>query len=561
MTQIDSILPPRSRAWQHAVVAFGRLDSRRVHVHRSTVLITMLAMASVPIASAQDAPPPPQPAAAPSGPQPFGANLFGGNYAGQREDGINPEYTILSGDRVMVNAWGAVTINDVFIVDTQGNIFLPGIGPVHLQGVKNGELTDAVRGAIGRVYRGSFGVYTNLLTASPVAVFVTGGVTRPGRYAGIPSDSVLFFLDQAGGIDNEGGSYRNVKVLRQGNELAAVDLYEFLLNGQIPSMQFEDGDTVLVGQRGPQVRVEGAGSTVLVEMTGDTFTGAEVLAVVGARGRANEVTVRGMRDGHPSLRSISRAALQTESLHDGDTVAFREDGRTDQILVRLEGEYRGISQLAVVRGSRLIDVLNHVNVDPNLANTGAVHIRRRSVAEEQRRTIHDSLDRLERSAVLGLSDTTGEAEIRVREAELVRQFVQQAREVEPLGRVVTSTAGVQLNIVLEEGDTIVIPGHTNVVNIGGEVNVTQAMMYRPDLSVRDYVRMAGGYTNRAATNAIIVIRPNAEVMIAPPDTLIGPGDQILVPPRIDRKQFQAAIDISRIIYEIAVATSVFLRVL
>src|SRR5690606_7403409 len=133
-----------------------------------------------------------------TGPLPFGANLFAGSYAAQRENGLNPDYRILPGDRVMVNAWGAVQINDVFPVDTQGNIFIPTVGPVALAGVLNGALTDAVRAAIRRVYRGEFGVYTNLLTASPVAVFVTGGVPRPGRYAGIPNDSVLFFLDQAG---------------------------------------------------------------------------------------------------------------------------------------------------------------------------------------------------------------------------------------------------------------------------------------------------------------------------------------------------------------------------
>ncbi len=537
-----------------------RSDSRGVRF----VVIAGAILLLAPHASAQEAPPPAQAEAAaeePSGPQPFGANLFTGAFAAQREDGINPDYQIMPGDRVMVNAWGAITINDVFAVDTQGNVFLPGIGPVPLAGVRNQDLTQTVRAAISRVYRGNFGVYTNLLTASPVAVFVTGGVRRPGRYAGIPSDSVLFFLDQAGGIDPEMGSFRDVKIIRQGQPLAELDLYDFLLRGTLPNPQFADGDTILVGRRGPTVLVEGmVPEPTLVEMTDEGFTGADVLAVVPSGARANEVTVRGIRGQEPFLRSQPVPSFQDTTLSDGDVLTFREEGRADRILVRLDGEHVGPSLMSVRRGTRLIDLLNYVRVDPGLANTGAVHLRRQSVAREQRRAILESLDRLERSAMLALSDSRGEAEIRVREAELVRAFVERARTIQPLGRVVTASAGHQLNVLLEEGDTIVIPQDTNVVRISGEVQFAQAVMYRPDLTVRDYVRMAGGFTNRADTGAVIVIRPSAEVTIGESDMRIRPGDEIMIPPEIDNKFFQNAIDLSQVIYQIAVAASVVLRI-
>lgn len=525
--------------------------------------VSLLVLAPATAGAQETAPGVESPPAAegPEGPQPFGANLFTGAFAAQREDGINPDYQIMPGDRVMVNAWGAVTINDVFGVDTQGNIFLPGIGPVTLAGVRNEDLTRTVRAAISRVYRGNFGVYTNLLTASPVAVFVTGGVRRPGRYAGIPSDSVLFFLDQAGGIDPEMGSYRDVRIIREGQPIAELDLYDFLLRGTLPTPQFADGDTILVGRRGPTVLVEGmVAEPAFVEMASESFTGEDVLSVVPSGARANEVTVRGMRDSEPFLRTQDMSSFRQSMLRDGDVVTFREEGRADQILVRLEGEHIGPSLMSVRRGTRLIDLLNYVRVDPELANTAAVHLRRQSVAREQRRAILESLDRLERSAMLALSDSRGESEIRVREAELVRGFVERARAVQPLGRVVTASAGHQLNVLLEDGDTIVIPQDTNVVRISGEVQFAQAVMYRPDLTVRDYVRMAGGYTNRADTETVIVIRPSAEVSIGDSDTPIRPGDEIMIPPEIDDKVFQNAIDLSQIIYQIAVAASVLIRI-
>ncbi|HJL14949.1 MAG TPA: SLBB domain-containing protein, partial [Sandaracinaceae bacterium LLY-WYZ-13_1] len=495
------------------------------------------------------------------GPRPFGANLFAGTYAAQRENGLNPDYRILPGDRVMVNAWGAVQINDVFAVDTQGNVFLPTVGPIHLAGVRNADLTDTVRAAIRRVYRGDFGVYTNLLTASPVAVFVTGGVPRPGRYAGIPNDSVLFFLDQAGGIDPDAGSYRTVRVIRQGQAVAEMDLYEFLLEGTIATPQFEDGDTILVGRRGPTVEVHRPDATdVLVELDPDApMTGRQVLAVVSGGARTTAVTLRGMRDGTATARTLTPAALAHTPLHDGDILTFREDVQPDFIVVHLEGEFRGPSALAVRRGARLLDLLNFVPVDPELSRTGAVYIRRDRIAREQRQALQDSLDRLERTTMLALSDTNNEAQIRVREAELVRAFVERARDVEPLGLMVTSSAGRQLNVLLQDGDTVVIPPATNVVHVVGEVRIPHAVMYRPDLNVHEYVAMAGGYSLRANRDRVIIRRANAEIEVGDWNTPIHPGDQVMIPPSVDDKFVQNGIDLAQVVYQIAVAASVVLR--
>lgn len=504
--------------------------------------------------------PPPPEVEPPSGPAPFGANLFTGAYAAQREDGLNPDYTILPGDRVMVNAWGTVTINDVFAVDSQGNIFLPGIGPVHLAGVRNADLTDHVRRAIARVYRSQFGVYTNLLTASPVAVFVTGGVLRPGRYAGIPSDSLLFFIDQAGGIDPEAGSYRRVQIIRQGSPVAEIDLYDFLLHGQLPNPQFTDGDVILVGRRGPSVELQRAGhDPVRIELLAETIRGEELFEIVPRGPRMTAVTIRGMRDGQPTIRTLATDEFERAIVRNGDVIAFREDLQSDTIVVHLEGEFLGPSELAVRRGSRLLDVLNYVPVNPALARTDAIYIRRPEVAREQQRALHETLDRLERTTFLALSDTVGESEIRVREAELVRRFVDRARNVVPLGRMVTTSSGRQLNVLLSDGDVIVIPSRTTVVRVVGEVQIPHAVQYRPDLSVLDYVQMAGGFSSRADIGRYLIVRANAEIEVGRNDVQIQPGDEIIIPPAVDDKWLQSGIDLAQVIYQIAVAASVVLR--
>jgi protein involved in polysaccharide export with SLBB domain len=501
----------------------------------------------------------PAPGAAP---EPFGSRLFTGNFLRTRQDGLNPDYVVMPGDRVQVNTWGAVEMSTVLVVDAQGNVFLPNVGPIQVAGTKNAELTAKVKAGLSRVYARNFEVYTNLMSAKPVAVFVTGGVARPGRYAGVPSDSVLFFLEQAGGIDARLGSYRNIAVLRGDQKLADLDLYDFLLHGTLPKVQFKDGDTVLVNPRGTVVEMRGDVTLpATLEFRPGALTGAEALGVVPGIARATQVTIEGIRDGVPISRTLSVNGFKGFALRDGDSITLRGDGRANTILVHLEGEFNGPSTLAVRRGARLVDLLNHVAVDPALANPRAVHIRRASVAKAQKTAIDDALFRLERSALLALSASQGEANIRVREAELTQKFVERARLIQPLGRVVTARDEQQRNVVLEAEDVIVIPARTNVIRVGGEVMMTQAVMFRPNGKASDYITDSGGYTDRSDLDRVIVIRANAEVAVGSPSLPVYPGDEILVPPKVDTKVLQNAVDVTQVIYQIAVSAAVVIAIL
>jgi len=515
------------------------------------------APAALPAASAVQSPA----AAENPGLSPFGANLFLGNFKTQSAEGQNPTYVVAVGDRVAVNVWGALQVNEVFTVDGQGNVFLPGIGPVHLGGVQAAHLTETVRERIRHVYLQGFDVYTNLLTSSPIGVFVTGKVARPGRYAGIASDSILYFMDQAGGIDPNVGSYRDIQILHLGQVVTQIDLYDFLLQGKLAPVQLFDGDTILVGARGPVVELRGnVAAPALLEFKEAPVSGAEALAIVPNAARATEVIVSGIRDGQPFTRTLLVSELAQTQLRHGDIVTVLEGGRPETIVVRLEGEFEGPSMLSVVRGSGLVDVLHRIEVDPKIADTSSVHIKRASVARAQKQSIEDSLFRLERSALLALSNSTGEVDIRAKEGELMRQFITSARQVQPLGRVVTTRNGRTMNITLENDDVIVIPARTPVIRVGGEVQINQAVLYAADLDAEDYIAQAGGYTDRSDKKKVIVLHASAEVTVDDPDTAVRPGDEILVPPRVDRKVLQNSADVIQILYQIAVSAAVVLAI-
>lgn len=515
-------------------------------------------MAPTPVAAPTAPPPltaPPPPDT--TGIQPFGANLFTGNFLQTREDGLNPNYVVARGDQVAVYAWGSIELKEIYTVDAQGNIFLPGIGPVRLEGVRNADLSKVVRTKIKEVYINNFSVYTNLVTSQPVSIYVTGLVNHPGRYAGLPTDTILFFLDLAGGIDPAMGSFRSIEVHRNDKVLARADLYDFLLNGRIPRVRLMDGDTILVKKRGPVIELDGTvARPALIELTPKGRTGRDLLAVVPKAAGAVEVSLVGYRAGQPYNRTLSVKDFSALTLEDGDRVVLSDAGLAPTILVKVSGEHLGAPVLSVKRGARLVDVLNHIGIDPELADTGAIHILRPSVARAQKDSIDDSLLRLERDALLTLSGSRGEVEIRAKEADLTQRFIERAKLIEPLGRVVTARNGRQQNIPLEPEDTIVIPRKTDVVRVAGQVMMSQALVHDAHLTVSDYIEMSGGYSDRADKGRVLLVRQSAEIAMTDLDAYVGPGDEILVLPKADTKWIQGAADIVDIIFKIAVAANV-----
>jgi protein involved in polysaccharide export with SLBB domain len=132
------------------------------------------------------------------------------------------------------------------LFDPQGNIFLPQVGPIKVLGIANKNLQQQVEAAVRRVFRANVYSYASLAAAQPVRIFVGGNVMRPGLYNGTSMDSLLNYLDQAGGIDPERGSFLTVQVKRGSSVRATFNLYDFLLKGQLPLLQLNDGDVIFV---------------------------------------------------------------------------------------------------------------------------------------------------------------------------------------------------------------------------------------------------------------------------------------------------------------------------
>lgn len=487
--------------------------------------------------------------------QPFGASLFAGNYVSRRANSLDPNYQVIAGDKISLRMWGEATANEVMTVDANGNVFIPDVGEIHMVGTKASEVSNKIKVAVGKIYKDGVDVYANLLTASnqEVTVFVTGSVLRPGQYSGLPDDSVLAFLHQAGGVDPKRGSYRQVLVKRGQQRIASVDLYDFVNNGALPRTLFRNGDTIVVRPQGSMISVEGdTRNNYRFEFLGNSIGGAQLIKYARPDSSVTHIAVSGTRDGLPNSSYITYEQFLRARLFDGDSVRFVSDAPTPVMDISLEGSHLGTSYLAVKRGSRLQEVLDYVSVDPNEADIGNIYIKRKSVALEQKKNIDESLRRLERSVLTAPASSDGEAVIRAKEAELILKFVERASTVRPEGKIVVADRGKVANIRMEDGDIIVIPPKSDVVMIGGEVQVPQSVVYAANASLKDYIAQAGGYTERANEESLMVVKPNGKVIMGshPP---VAAGDQIMVYPRLDTKDMQFTKDLVQIVYQIAVA--------
>lgn len=489
---------------------------------------------------------------------PFGANLFTGGFRGAMGDGLNADYRIKPGDQITVRAWGAFEFDRVLPVDAQGNIFIPGSGPLNVEGQNSQQVDGSVRGAITSVYPDNVEVYTNVQGVQPVAVFVTGYVESPGRYAGTPNDSLLYFLDQAGGIDQDLGSYRQIRVIRNDRTVATVDLYDFLINGTIARPQFQDGDTIVVEERGPAIAVVGdVHREHRYELIGNQLSGAEIINLARLRSGVSHVLLRGDRDDGPIAQYFPINLFAGQTVRSGDEVVFSADQRSETIVVEIEGSYYGPSRFALPRNARLSELLDAIAVPENMTAVESISLQRESVRQQQAQSLQDSLRRLETTYLGASSRTDQEAQIRLQEAELIERFIERARELEPSGRLVVASSDGITDIRLQDGDVITIPEISDSVLISGEILVPQAAVYRPGMSVIDYVESAGGFTERADRDQILLVRQNGAVEHAR-NTPLRPGDEILVMPKAPTHNLQLASTLTQILFQIAVTTRVAL---
>ncbi len=89
--------------------------------------------------------------------------------------------------------------------------------------------------------------------------------------------------------------------------------------------------------------------------------------------------------------------------------------------------------------------------------------------------------------------------------------------------------GSKEDVVLMDGDQLIIPQEASTVKIGGAVMFPNTVVYKPGMKLKHYIEQAGGYSPEARKKKAFIVYMNGQVAVAKKNTPIEPGCQIIVP--------------------------------
>jgi polysaccharide biosynthesis/export protein len=192
--------------------------------------------------------------------QRFGLDVFRNNAAEPdvipMDLPVGPDYVVGSGDSLAIDLWGSVSQRLVRLVDREGRISLPEIGPLLVSGKSLSEVQQDVQRVLRAAYR-DVSADVSLSRVRTIRIYVVGDVVEPGAYDISSLSTPLNALFAAGGVTSR-GSLRALRHSRGKQLVQQVDAYDLLLHGVRADLKrLQDGDTLLVPPLGSQVTVEG----------------------------------------------------------------------------------------------------------------------------------------------------------------------------------------------------------------------------------------------------------------------------------------------------------------
>src|ERR1700722_12339668 len=196
----------------------------------------------------------------PSLPQRFGAEVFEN---GTRDAQLipmdlpaGPDYVVGPGDGLSIDLWGGVSQRIYRVVDREGRVSLPEVGPLLVSGKSLADVQQNLQQVLRTQFR-DVSADVSLSRLRTIRTYVVGDVANPGAYDISSLSTPLNALFAAGGPTSR-GSLRIAKHYRGNQLIQVVDLYDLLLHGVNGNMErLENGDTLLVPPIGSQVTVEG----------------------------------------------------------------------------------------------------------------------------------------------------------------------------------------------------------------------------------------------------------------------------------------------------------------
>jgi polysaccharide export outer membrane protein len=246
--------------------------------------------------------------------------------------------------------------------------------------------------------------------------------------------------------------------------------------------------------------------------------------------------------------------------------------------IELSGEVRFPGIYPIHQGETLHSVLERAGGFTDAAFPyGAVFIREELKKREKEQLevlgnrLQSDLAALSLQAIAGsaaTSNATGGAAA-AQSLAIGQQLLAQLRETKPVGRLVINVEGVLKgrigglsDVLVRNGDKLLVPKRTQEITILGEVQAPTSHVYQPGLTRNDYIAKSGGATQKADQKRIYVVRANGDVIAnsrsgwfrRTQSIEMRPGDTIVVP--LDTERIRALPlwqAVTQIMYNLSIA--------
>ncbi len=297
--------------------------------------------------------------------RPFGYDIFRGapsTFAPVTDIPVPVDYVIGPGDTINVQLFGNQNAEYFLLVNRDGTVNFPQIGPVNVSGL---SFADARNVLTERVTEQMIGTRASITLGElrSIRVFVLGEVERAGSYTVSSLATMTNALLGSGGV-RKIGSLRNVRLMRDGEVITTLDLYDLLLRGDTRNdVRLQPGDAIFVPPIGPSVAVDGeVRRPAIYELRNERTMGEVVALAGGLRANANQSAVKLERivPGRGTTvqdLDLGVAAGSDQPVQDGDVLRVQANMDLLEDAIRLEGNVQQPGLYQWFPGMRLHDLL------------------------------------------------------------------------------------------------------------------------------------------------------------------------------------------------------------
>lgn len=303
--------------------------------------------------------------------QPYGYELFAGSpstFAPVTSVPVPSEYTIGPGDEIRVQMWGKENQQLNLVVDRNGVINFPDIGPEPVAGMSFADVKERIYALVKQHFIG-LKASVSLGELRSMRVFVLGEARHPGSYTVSSLSTLTNALYVSGGIRHS-GSLRNIEHRRNGELVGVLDLYQLLLKGDSRGdSRMQPGDVIFIPPVGTRVGIKGeVYRPALYELKRESRLAELVKLAGGLTPQAYPQRVNIERTNSDYLRVIAEANYtqpqgRNARIQAGDTISIASISDITGQYVEVRGAATRAGRFAWVPGMRVSSIIQGLDVD------------------------------------------------------------------------------------------------------------------------------------------------------------------------------------------------------